>query len=305
MLTLIEYAKTADPLTRTVIEIFAATSDILLVMPFDNIQGNAYAYNQEAALPGIGFRGINEAYQESTGILNPQTEALKIAGGDLDVDRFLVDTMGPGTRAKHEAMKIKALAHGITTTTLKGNSETNPREFDGLQRRVTGPQLIENGSTSGGDPLSLMKLDEAIDATDDPSHLWMNKTMRRRLTQAARNQAVGGNITYDVDAFGRQVTKYNDIPILLTYPRNGGTDPLAFDEAGGGGGTTATSIYVLSIGPGRLSGIQSGPVRVEDLGELQTEPKLRTRVDWYPGMVIEHPRAVTRLRGISNAAAVA
>ena len=44
---------------------------------------------------------------------------------------------------------------------------------------------------------------------------------------------------------------------------------------------------------------------VRDLGELQTEPKFRTRVEWYAGIAVKHGRAVGRLRGISNAAVTA
>jgi hypothetical protein len=121
-LTLVEAAKlyVGDPVRSAIIELYARNSDILRVLPFDNIEGNAYKYNREETLPGIGFRGVNEAYTESTGILNPITEPLVIAGGDLDVDKFIVDTMGANQRSVQEAMKVKALALKWTETFLKG-----------------------------------------------------------------------------------------------------------------------------------------------------------------------------------------
>jgi hypothetical protein len=134
----------------------------------------------------------------------------------------------------------------------------------------------------------------------------MNKTMRRRLTAAARSTSVGGFITWDKDAFGRPIAMYNDLPILTAYSDNGGTDPIAFDEVGSGGATaTATSVYCVGFGDGLVTGLQSGPMSVRDLGELETTPAMRTRVEWYAGMCIEHGRAAGRLRGISNAAVVA
>lgn len=306
-LTLVEAAKlhSGDVLRSAVIEMFARESDIMRVLPFDTISGNALKYNREGAMPGVAFRGVNEGYSPSTGILNPQVESLSICGGDLDVDTFIVKTMGQDQRTTQEALKIKALAHAFTTKFIKGNSATEPREFDGLQTRIVGTQLLENGSTSGGDPLSLLKLDELIDLTDNPTHLIMNKTMRRRLTVAARTTTVGGNITHTKDEFGRQLTMYNDLPILTAYSSNGGTDPIAFDEAGGGGGSTATSIYCVSMGDGRLSGIQNGVMEVRDIGELEDSPLLRTRVEWYVGLAVMHSRSASRLRGISNAAVVA
>jgi len=307
-LTLVEAAKIAVAEGKTlragVIAMFARNSDLLMALPFKDIQGNAYQYNREQTLPGIAFRGINETYTPSTGIVNQLVEALRIAGGELDVDTFIIKTQGIQVRSTHEEMKVKALAAEFTRVLIKGDSTSNPREFDGLQNRITGAQLIENGSTAGGDPLSLLNLDQLIDQVSNPTHLIMNKAMRRRLTAAARDVNVGGYITYDKDAFGRRVTVYNDLPILVAYSDNGGTDPIAFDEAGGGGGTTSTSIYCVSFGDGMVCGLQSGPMDVRDLGELQSAPVYRTRVEWFAGLCIEHGRAAGRLRGISNAAVV-
>lgn len=310
-LTLVEAAKLAsgDVIKSAVIEMFARESDILMALSFENIAGNAVKYNREFALPGIGFRGINEAYTESTGILNPQVESLVIAGGDLDVDRFIVTTMGAEQRATQEAMKVKALADTWTTKFVKGDSSTQPREFDGLQARLGGNQLIPAGTTSGGSPLSLNTLDQGIDAVDSPTHILMGKAMRRRLSAAARDTTVGGYISYNPDAFGRRQMYYNDLPILVAYNNNGGTEVLPFTEATWTGSSyagtaTGTSIYVLSIGDNRLTGIQNGVMDVRDLGELQAQPVYRTRVEWYAGIALYHGRAAARISSISDAAIV-
>lgn len=306
-LTLVEAAKLASNVVQgAVIEMFARESDILRTIPFDDIAGGAVRYNQEQTLPGIAFRGVNESYTESTGVINPKVEALYIAGGDLDVDKFIVRTMGASVRAQHEQMKVKALAADWTRAFIKGDNASQPREFDGLQTRLTGAQKIAAGSTSGGDALSLAKLDELIDAVDAPTHLIMSKAMRRRLTAAARSTSVGGYVTYEQDEFGRRLTMYNDLPILVAYGENGGTEPLAFDEANpGGGSNVGTSIYCVSFGSQRLQGIQSGPMEVTDLGELDSSPVLRTRVEWYPGIALFHGRAAARLWGIKDAAVTA
>ena len=311
-LTLVEAAKLAanegKQLRSSVIEMFARASDILMALPFKDIQGNAYAYNREGQLPGVAFRGVNESYTPSTGVINPLVEALRIAGGDLDVDTFILKTQGEGVRGTHVSMKVKALAAELTRVIIKGDSTTQPREFDGLQNRVTGTQLFEAdaSATDGGDALSLAKLDEAIDAVSNPTHLIMSKAMRRLFTAASKTATLSGIVQDSVDAFGRQIKKYADIPILVPYSDNGGTEPLAFDELAATGATaTATSIYVVSFGDGMVQGIQSGPMDVRDLGELSTTPAKRTRVEWFPGLCIEHGRAIARVRGISNAAIVA
>lgn len=306
-LTLLEAAKlnTGDVIKNAIIELYAGSSDILMNLPFENIAGNAMKYNREGSLPGVGFRGVNEAYTASTGILNPITEALVIAGGDLDVDKFIVDTMGANQRSVQEAMKVRALSLSWTQKFIKGDTASDPREFDGLQTRITGSQIISAGTTADGAALSLAKLDEAIDQTLNPTHLIMNKTMARRLTQAARTYTVGGFITYDKDAFGRRVTMYNDLPILLVDLDATQTAILGFTEASSSGNATSTSIYVVSMGDGMLTGLQNGGVSVRDLGELQTAPVYRTRVEWYNGIAVMNGRAATRLKFIGDRAVVA
>ena len=305
-MTLIEAAKSSpNPVQSGIIELYAQNSDILRTLPFNNISGNALRYNREETLPGVGFRGVNEAYSEDVGVINPVTEPLVIAGGDLDVDKFILTTMGADQRSVREAMKVKALAHRWTKAFIKGDNATEPREFDGLQIRLTGTQKIAAGSTANGSALSLAKLDELIDAVDNPTHLIMNRTMRRRLSAAARLYTVGGFLTYGLDEFGRQVAAYNGLPILVVDQDSTGTDILAFDEAASSGTATATSIYCVSFGDGMFSGIQSGGVMVTDLGELDTKPVVRTRVEWYSGIALFHAKAAARLWTIGDLAVVA
>ena len=220
-MTLVEASKLnrGEVLRAGVIELFAKNSEILRVLPFVNVTGGSYAYNQEGRLPGVAFRGVNEAFPESVGIINPQVEVLRIAGGELDVDKAIIDMHGPAVRSTHERMKIQALSLYLGKKVIKGDSLTDAREFDGLQNRIVGTQLIAAGATAGGDALSLGKLDEVTDAVDFPTHLIMSKAVKRRLTQAARNTNVGGYITYAMDEFGRKVTQYNDLPILIEIGR--------------------------------------------------------------------------------------
>jgi Major capsid protein GP7 len=293
---------------NSIIEEFARNSDILRALPFENIAGNALKYNREEALPGVGFRGVNEAFSESVGVLNPITESLVIAGGDLDVDRFILQTMGQNQRSVQEGMKLKALAHRWTKTFIKGDSSVEPREFDGLQRRIpTGSsQLIDAGATSGGDALSLFKLDTLISRVPGATHLIMNTAMSLRLTQASRNQAVMGNVDFTINNLGQRVQTYNGLEILLAEEDEQGVPILPFTEANPGGGAAAsTSIYVVRMGDGALVGIQNDGISVRDIGELETKPVLRTRIEWYAGLAIFDGKAAARLRGVKDAALTA
>jgi len=308
-LTLVEAAKIAmgrdEALLASIMELYARGSDMLQFLPFQNITGNALTFNREKVLPSAGFRGVNEAYEEGTGQVDKITESLVIAGGDLDVDVMLVKTGNSDQRGTQEAMKIKALSLAMTKTMIKGDAETTPKEFDGLQVRATGDQLISGGGSSGGDVLSLGKLDELIDGVDEPTHLMMNKTMRRRLTAAARLSSVGGYITYDIDAFGRRVTKYNDLPILIADKDNDYTDIMPFTEAAASGTSQCTSLYCLSFAENGVMGLQNGVMDVRDLGEIDTKPVYRTRVEWYISLAVLRAKSFARLYQIKDGAVAA
>jgi hypothetical protein len=305
-LTLIEASKLndGDVHRNAIIELFAANSDILRVLPFEDVPGGSLSYNQEGKLPGVAFRGFNESYAESVGVLNPQVEVLKIAGGDLDVDKAIIRTRGQDQRSVQEAMKVKALSLYLTGKFINGDSDADPRQFDGLRKRIVGYQLIGPTVTAPttNSAMSLEALDTAIDRVDNPTHLLMSKALRLKLTVAARNYQVGGFIDYALDEFGKRVTMYNDLPILIADYDDTGSKILDFNEVGPSGGTSSQSIYVLSIGTGMVEGLQNGVMEVNDLGELQTKPVLRTRVEWLVGFATMHGRCATRIWGVQNAA---
>lgn len=307
-LTLLEASKMNDgDVKRTaIIEMFAENSELLRVLPFEDVPGGSLTYNKEGKLPGVAFRGFNESYTGSEGIINPEVEVLRIAGGELDVDKAIIKTRGEAVRASQEAMKVKALSLAIGSKIINGDSDTNPREFDGLRKRITGDQLVTANlaAPSANSPLSLEALDEAIDRVDSPTHLIMSKRMRNKLSAAAR-AGVGGDIDYAVDEFGRRVTIYNGIPILIVDYDNDGARILNFNEAGPAGGAVSQSMYIVSIGDGKMTGLQNGMMDVKDLGEIDAAPVLRTRIEWLVGMAIMHGRAASRIWGITDGAVTA
>lgn len=305
-LTLVEAAKgEQNPLRRGIIQIFAKSSPVLQRIPLQNIAGNAYTYSKEAALPGVAFRGVNEAYVPSTGVINPETESLRIAGGEIDVDVFDVKTRPANSvgelRAIQTSMKVRAMGAYFTKMFFKGDSTVNPRQFDGLQRRITGSQLIDMGATAGGDTLTLAKLDEMLDALDGADVLYMNRTLRRKVNALIR--AAGQTQEMVTDAFGRQILSYAGVPIATVDTDETGAEVLGFTEANpGGGSAVGTSIYAVKFGADEYTALlQNGAIDARDLGELETKPAFRTRVEWYVSPAVFNGRGVARLWGIKNA----
>ena len=289
-LTLLEASKLIqDPLRAGIIEIFPRTSAVLERLPFYSISGNSYKYNQESVLPSIGFRGLNESYTADVGVLNPVTESLVILGGISQVDRALVKSQGGvnNLRSIYDSQKAKAASLEYTRCFFKGDSETNAKEFDGLQRRLTGDQVIDMAGT-----LTLAKLDEMIDAVQgSPDALFMGKTVRRKINALTR---AAGQATETVnDAFGRQINSYAGIPIGIIEEDSGGNAILGFDEE-----DDTTSIYAVRFGFEMLSGLQNGGIDVEDLGLVETMYK--TLIEWLTGLIVWHGKSAARLKGITN-----
>lgn len=278
MLTLTEASKLIqNPLQRGVVETFARTSPVLERLPFMDVNGNAYSYNIEKTLPGIAFRDYNESYTESTGVVNPHTEKLFILGGLSSVDRALVKTQGSvnNIRAIHDSMKAKAAALTFTKTFFKGDNGTNATEFDGLEERITGDQLLTG-------ELSLAKLDELIDAVvGAPTALFMNKATRRNVNALMR--AAGQATEVVSDAFGRQIPAYAGLPIGVIEEDKDGNAILADGE-----------VYALRFGIQEfVSGLQAGGMEVIDLGLNRTQ--YETLIEWICGIAVFHPKAAARL----------
>lgn len=302
-LTILEAARIAanngEDKKAGVLMTFAETSPLLAAMPIISIAGNSYAYVRESVLPGIAFRAVNEAYTESAGATAQISEPLKLIGGDLDVDKFLVQTNGAQVRSIHERMKATALAQQIGIKLVKGDATVNTKEFNGLEARyggtgtspVTGGQVLsQNGA------LSMKKLDEMIDLVDSgigQKVLLMTKAMARNILTFLRSSSTA--VTMSVNEFGQRVTSYYGMPILIA-DQNGDQAAIATADDGG----TQESIYCLALGPSGLHMIQSGGIEVRDLGEVHTAPVYRTRVEWYCGLVDEHPRCVARLADVET-----
>ncbi len=197
--------------------------------------------------------------------------------------RLALVKMGAGSnnlRAAHDAMKAKALTLTWLKTFFDGNSEDEPREFDGLNVRLGGTTQEINAAT-GGATLTLDMLDEAIDAVQGtPDLLLMNKVMRRKVNKLIR--AAGQATEVVSDAFGRQIMSYGGIPIGVVGDDAGGNAILDFDEDDGSGNDDTTSIYAVRFGLDALHGIQTEPMSVRDLGELNSKPAYRTRIECTP-----------------------
>lgn len=309
-LTLVEAAKAeGNVFTRGVIETFMENQRLTELVPFRNIRGSADGIEQEAVLPDADNRAVNEAFLQSEGRTEEITQSLKITGGDIGVDPFILETKGADQAARQVAMKIKAISNKWTLDFFKGDTGAQIRDIDGLQNRVGSTaafNVIYAGASAGGDALSLTLLDEAIARAHNPSAMLMGRQMWVRFQQAMRAQNVSGVLSRDRDEFGRSIMRYGTLELVMVTDNSNNDNILPFTELGSTGSTfESSSIYIVGFGDEGIEGIQNGGFRVRNLGEDNATPRVDTRVEWYNNFHINHPRSVIRVAGIDDAAFVA
>lgn len=305
--TLIEYAKgTQDSILAGVIKTFAVNSPILRSLPWRTVQGGALQYQVESALPGIGFRNINQAYSEQVGVWLPQVEKVKIMGGDLDCDKALIRRFGASRRAADIEAQARASALAFDKYFFDGDESTDVKQFDGVNKRLSGTSQVVYTDHSGtaGANLDENCIDILIDALDaKPDLLVMGKAVYRQVKNVFKSNTL---ITLQPTEWGFSVPAYDGIPIGIVDKDHQGNVILAMDETVGSTSGTCGSIYAFKFDSDLyVCGIQSAPPDGTDLGEIDSKPVLRYRLDWDCGFAIFHPRCVARLSGITAASGIA
>lgn len=313
-LTLTESAKLSqNQLQRGVIETFVQESPVLDRIPFLSIEGNAYAYNTEATLPGVEFRAVNGSYTESTGVVNQKTESLVILGGDADVDTFIQQTRSNvnDQRAVQTAMKVKAAAYKFQETFINGDTAVDANAFDGLKKRLTGGQVISTGTNgapvigNGGTDAHafLDKLDDLLGLVPGINAgngaIYANRAVLAKIRSAGRR--IGGTEVVREDLTGKRVLTWNGIPVLDLGDTAAGAAILPLTETQGTA-TNASSVYAVKFGQGEgdqaVTGLTNGGVQVKDLGEIDAKPVLRTRIEFFTGLGVFGGKAAARLTGV-------
>jgi hypothetical protein len=215
-------------------------------------------------------------------------------------------------RAIQTAMKVKAATYKYQDAFINGDVAVDANSFDGLKKRLTGAQVIAAATNGlpvlGADDAArhsfLDKLDEliaAVSGPDDQKVLYMNSLIRGKILSSARRLTM---VTTDRDDFGRQISSYRGIPLLDIGTKSDGSTLIIPQTETQGSSSIASSIYCVRFGSSEadqaVTGLTNGGVDVRDLGELETKPVFRTRLEFYCGLAIFGGRGAARLTGVLN-----
>ena len=283
---------TNDVLQAGVIEVLATESKLLQLLPFMNVQGSGYTYNIEKNLGNAQFRKVNGGYNYGAIETIPVTERIVILGDEAIVDTYqiAVESDINNLMAIEVALRTKAIAHKFEKCFIDGGktagsgvpSESVANEFVGILTRYTetAPANIPSNALPLFQAQVITKTDDLIGDLDTlldmvaggADCLIMNKKTRRQVTAKGR-----AFCDYRQGEFGTQFVQY------------GGVDIVDVD-----GDLLADDVVIAAKFGAKeaVCGLQNGGVRVTALGEMESQPQVKTRIEWFVGLAVFNPKAV-------------
>ena len=290
-----------SPLRRGTLEMFSQVSTVFDRLPIEPINGAAYAYAKDKVLPGTAFRTVNEAYVESTGLVNQDTESLVILGGEAHVDTFIERTMDSSPEvllANQTRMKVESLQATFVDTMFNGDVAVDPKGFDGLRKRLIGSQVIDSAAPTNSAGF-LDELDELFGRVQGgvPDVVYAPQTAIAKLKSLGRK--VGGADYINSEITGKREFTWNGVPFVDPGEHWSGRAILPASAE------TGSDFYAVKFAQGfsdvGVLGFSNGGVQVKQLGELQEKPALGVRIEFFVGLAAQGGKAAARLKGVKSA----
>lgn len=317
--TLAEFSKIeTDVLRKSVLDTFIMEANILELIPWETLGTLATVIVRYQDLPSFGYRKLNEAFTESTGTFEQKAETLALGGLYIDTDVVIARARNTiaDARAIQQAMSMKSAAYQFNWKFIAGSEISDPEEFKGIRLRIddiydegytdqkfacnsTSVGILNSQTTRFNFIQDLYKLVYAVKG-HSPDALLMNKKMLLALKSALLREKL---LDATQDMFNRKIDMFDNCRLIDIGVRADQTTEIILNsETAAGvasGGDECTSIYAVKFGIGdMLWGLQMYPMEVEDLGELQTKPVFRTKIDWPHGLADSDPRCMARMYGI-------
>ena len=216
-----------DKVWGQVVDTFLRESEILQLLPFDNCVSPSggstltYTYVQTVLPSTAEFRALNTEFTDSAAKLEQKSADLKIFGGKFPLDRVLKQAEGKfNNMAFQMEQKIKAAISLFHYTLINGDSTTNNKEFDGLDKMLAGTKSEFNKSAvldiSTAEKLKTNAdqfyelLTTLIRDTDADALLMNSKTIAKVQTLAR----ILGYKTESEEAFGKKIVSMDGVRLM-------------------------------------------------------------------------------------------
>jgi len=333
-LTLYDYgAMSNDPLVKKItMGLYDQGVSVLDVLPIANtksLKANGVRF-LTGSLPTVGTRKLNGEPTVVRSVPKRFEEQAYIVSNQFQIDRFL----DMEQNAIQDPIDVQFMAwqesfiRTFSDKFINAVPTVDDDWFAGIRYRLGSlgqaeydvPSEMSFVAKTGGLDLTLANmssanaeeffegLDKALDYVGSPEGngivIFVNDTLFRRISTAAKRAGGGSLLDQTKDNFDRVITTYRNAR-LLQLPRKSGdgvNDKIIADTetvAGADGSSDYSSLYVCKFGADSFTGWQFEPLAVKDLG---IDPTVGTRrnvvVDWATGLFQANPRSVARIFGI-------
>jgi hypothetical protein len=249
-----------------VVDMVLAEAPLLRFMHFFVEPGGAASLRKDADVNAqAGFRALNEDYVTSAqGDPALAAFALKIFGKTLKVDRAYERrgvVKGGADPVVSELMRqlrafARTLGKNLQEYLVTGDTAVSVKQFNGLKKTVAGlaetqtlTEMGENGmqiltGTTDAAKKSQQAFVEALNTlissvSGGAQCVVLNSRVISRLSTIAKD-----NVSTTKDEFGRQITMFNDVPIVHAGYKYDGSEILPLSETKGTS-TDCTTAYAL------------------------------------------------------------
>ncbi len=248
-----------DDLQIGVYDEFAKSSFIMNNITFDDVVSPTgggttmtYGYTRLKTQPTADFREVNSEYTPQEVTKERHNVDLKIFGGTFQIDRVIAGMGGIVSEVELQMkQKIKAASALFNDTVINGDSATNSKAFDGLDKAVTGSStefvltaaidLSDSAAVDANWKTFLDLLDEFLMGLNGtPSMIAGNTKLIAKIKAIARR---AGQYQITQNGFGQQVESYAGIPLVDLGAKAGTNDPVSKINGQG-----ETSLYAVRFG---------------------------------------------------------
>lgn len=218
----------ASDIDRNIIDEFRKSSFLLDRLPFDQSVNPAgggstlvYGYTRQITQRAAAFRAINAEYTPAEVTKQQYTTNLRPLGGSFEIDRVLTGIGAVSEVSFQLAQLIKATKAYFADQVINGDDAVTTDGFDGLSVALAGSST----EIAGGPVLDFTAVNTQILALQavqrintwlglmdgTPDALLMNSTAKSWFSLIA---ALSGQLKSTVDAFGRPVETFRDVPLI-------------------------------------------------------------------------------------------
>lgn len=296
-----------DDLSAQVATTIATSNELLGILPFNVVNGNAYTYNRELVPGNVGSLAIGGS---TTGLktqvtFDQITVPLTSIIGDAEVNGLIVaQGVGANVGASPVAAAIASKAKQVgreymrqlavgnaTTPAISVSGFTNTNEFDGLEVLMATSPFTNQVIDANDAALTFEMLDELLHNIRLGKADFIMSTSRgiRKIQSLLR----GAGGTTQTEIAGKMYDSYAGIPLI----RN---DYLTSDTSATGGVQTGFYAGMFDDGSRTLgiSGVlpTQGGVMVTDVGEAETSDNHIWRIKQYGSFAIHSVQAVSMIK---------